>query len=94
MIDAGAIPLDVCVLRYCRCSDCTRWWQPTGWPGSAGFCPVAGVGPGHDHDAWLYCLDYDGPKTSDEVCVWPHARHTRAPDLVAENAVKNESKRY
>jgi len=55
----------VTILRHCRCVDCRLW--------TLGRCPLGT----DDANRWLYCAEYNGPRTSRDVLVWPHPAHEK-----------------
>jgi len=65
------IPLNVTVLKHCRCCDCSLY----------GACPVAKVDyHGDGQMDWHYCRDYAGRRLSDAVAVMPRGEAQDKPE--------------
>ncbi|MBN2582552.1 MAG: hypothetical protein JXL80_05745 [Planctomycetes bacterium] len=63
------IPLNMTVLVFCRCMDCSQ----------ADECAVAAVDyPPDRRGEWHYCRDYDGPRLTQHVALMPTGRPTLA----------------
>ena len=71
-------PVEVTVLRHCRCLDCRKFYRAEGEffcrDGIGGTATVLGTGEricDPPADAWHYCAGYDGPPVSRDVWAWP-----------------------
>jgi len=67
-----AIPLDVTVLRHCRCIDCRNWIGPPYSECSQGIIRNGLVlRPEFPADGWHYCARYRGLQVSKDVWLFP-----------------------
>ncbi|MCE5327864.1 MAG: hypothetical protein LLG01_15770 [Planctomycetaceae bacterium] len=77
-VPAFPMPAPVTLLRYCRCTDCQKFFNSAGQYYCADYIGGTKVvwGTGERFcdpppDSWHYCAGYDGPLISKEVMAWP-----------------------
>ena len=81
-------PLDVTLLKHCRCADCLRFRSRDSSPMA---CRIRFCQP--EPHVWHYCADYLGPQISRDVWAWPRRPRAEVAGVAGPSGESAEDNR-